>query len=231
MPISHGMHTSLENIGIEHRVRLHREEWLLNGQLHKEDGPAIIWENGGQEWYLYGVRHRGNDLPALIIVGQKKEWWFNGQLHRENGPAIIYDYGREKWYTHGMRHRRDGPAVRYEFGGEEWWFDDQLHRENGPAVTTHDGIQMWYNHSQMHRLDGPAIIYPDGRVEWWVNGYNIKQNVITCPICRQINNETISIISTDKCVICWDNCVNIQLNLCQHQCMCRECCERLTITQ
>jgi len=51
----------------------HRE-WWLNGQLHREGGPAVEWENGN------------------------REWWLNGQLHREGGPACEYADGTRAWY-------------------------------------------------------------------------------------------------------------------------------------
>jgi hypothetical protein len=28
--------------------------WTLNGQYHREDGPAIEWPNGTKKWYLNG---------------------------------------------------------------------------------------------------------------------------------------------------------------------------------
>ena len=30
------------------------KQWFLNGELHREDGPAIEWANGAKEWYLNG---------------------------------------------------------------------------------------------------------------------------------------------------------------------------------
>ena len=30
------------------------KEWLLNGKLHRTDGPAIEWANGNKSWYLNG---------------------------------------------------------------------------------------------------------------------------------------------------------------------------------
>jgi len=39
--------------------------WFKNGEIHKEDGPAIILENG--DW----------------------QWWLNDQLHRIGGPAVF----------------------------------------------------------------------------------------------------------------------------------------------
>lgn len=49
------------------------------GQLHKDDGAALIWPGGTQEWYLNGMRHR------------------------EDGPAIIYPDGTQYWYLNNKR--------------------------------------------------------------------------------------------------------------------------------
>ena len=39
----------------EVKVNLHgTKEWYLNGKLHREDGPAIEYADGGKEWYLNG---------------------------------------------------------------------------------------------------------------------------------------------------------------------------------
>lgn len=48
--------------------------WTLNGDYHREDGPAVVWHNGYKGWYL------------------------NGKFHREDGPAIEYTDGRKSWY-------------------------------------------------------------------------------------------------------------------------------------
>lgn len=29
--------------------------WYNNGELHREDGPAVEWPYGSKEWYLNGV--------------------------------------------------------------------------------------------------------------------------------------------------------------------------------
>ncbi len=52
-----------------------RIEWYLpNGKLHREDGPAIEWNDGDKEWFI------------------------NGNRHREDGPAVIYHNGTADWY-------------------------------------------------------------------------------------------------------------------------------------
>ena len=72
------------------------EEWLLNGVLHREDGPATVAFDSagnvvGEEWWLAGVRHR-QDGPATVIFGSDgsrvlESWYLNGVFHREDGPA------------------------------------------------------------------------------------------------------------------------------------------------
>ena len=53
------------------------QSWYLNGEYHREDGPAVIGANGYQAWYL------------------------NGEYHREDGPAVIYADGPQFWYLNG----------------------------------------------------------------------------------------------------------------------------------
>ena len=31
-------------------------QWWTNGALHREDGPAIEYEDGTREWYLLGIQ-------------------------------------------------------------------------------------------------------------------------------------------------------------------------------
>jgi hypothetical protein len=49
-----------------------------NGELHREDGPAIEWANG------------------------RKEWYYRGELHRENGPAVEHANGNEEYWLVGV---------------------------------------------------------------------------------------------------------------------------------
>ena len=69
-----------------------RLRWYLNGQLHREDGPAVVNPDGHQAWYLYGFLHR-NDGPAVICPDGEQQWCLNGQPHREDGPACVWKDG------------------------------------------------------------------------------------------------------------------------------------------
>jgi len=51
--------------------------WYLNGQFHREDGPAVE------------------------SAGGTKAWYFHGQYHRLDGPAVEYSDGTKEWYYHG----------------------------------------------------------------------------------------------------------------------------------
>ena len=77
---------------------------------HRVNGPAVIWQDGHQEWYQNGYRHRA-DGPATIFVDGSESWWYQGQRHREDGPAAIDVGNVEAWYYRGKLHRTDGPAI------------------------------------------------------------------------------------------------------------------------
>ena len=53
------------------------------GELHREDGPAVIFEGGVEQM-----------------------WYRNGKLHREDGPAVAIAYSNigvyiSRWYLNG----------------------------------------------------------------------------------------------------------------------------------
>jgi hypothetical protein len=68
------------------------------GEFHREDGPAVEYENGDKEWYLSGIKHR-EDGPAVEWANGTKQWWVYGKRHRKDGPAIEEDVtGYKAWY-------------------------------------------------------------------------------------------------------------------------------------
>ena len=58
------------------------KRWKLNGNLHREDGPAIEWDEGSQYWYKHDLPHR-LDGPAVIQHHNKL-------LKFHNKPKIIW---------------------------------------------------------------------------------------------------------------------------------------------
>ena len=77
-------------------------EWFLNGQRHREDGPAIEYPNGTKYWYLNDQRHRTNG-PAIEDANGYKAWYLNGQPHRTDGPAIECTDGYKAWFLNGQQ--------------------------------------------------------------------------------------------------------------------------------
>jgi len=77
------------------------QRWRVNNQLHRVDGPAVIYANGTQQW------------------------WANHQLHRLAGPAVIRADGYQAWYVRNQLHRLDGPAYIGADGTQEWLISDQ----------------------------------------------------------------------------------------------------------
>jgi hypothetical protein len=54
--------------------------WRLpNGSLHREDRPALEYNNGDKSWYINGLRHR------------------------EDGPSIEWEDGNKTWYLNDIR--------------------------------------------------------------------------------------------------------------------------------
>lgn len=83
-----------------------RTDWYQNGVFHRENGPAIEWNDGSKEWFKHGYRHR-EDGPAIEKKDSTKEWWQHGLLHRENGPAIIKSDGFPRWFLKGTEYSEE----------------------------------------------------------------------------------------------------------------------------
>jgi hypothetical protein len=181
-----------DGIKIKHSIcSSDREEYYTNNQLHSENDSYALHtiERGefyrgtygddddpsGYEpdthnyyWYEHGLKHRGNDLPAVVEDnGKTLEWWKNGERHRGldlqltvfpdnvsdliarflDKPAIEITYTNgfyKAWYHMGKKHRYDYPAVihcEYGFITKEWWHNDvMLKSERKPYNPTVDMI-------------------------------------------------------------------------------------------
>ena len=157
-----------EWFGIETRFSMRvdqgYQEWISNGQRHREDGPAIECDNGDKVWFCRGQRHR-EDGPAVESFFQK-DWYRHGELHREDGPAIEGDNGDKYWYHHGKLHREDGPAIEWANGDKVWYRHGELHREDGPVY-------------EFQPQSGPIYIgrlVPQGSL-YWLDGVEYPDEV------------------------------------------------------
>jgi hypothetical protein len=54
------------------------KSWLVNGKLHRTDGPAVEHASGTKIWFFKGKQHR-IDGPALEYRDDYVEYWYNGK--------------------------------------------------------------------------------------------------------------------------------------------------------
>jgi len=129
------------------------KRWHLNGEYHREDGPAVEFANGS------------------------KHWCQRGKLHREDGPAVDHIDGDKFWYSCGMYHREDGPAIEYADGTKYWYLNDNRHRLDGPAIERADGIKQWFfegrelteeQHSRIRERIERAEKARAHRIKWFI---------------------------------------------------------------
>lgn len=142
------------------------DEWYINGQSHRMDGPAHIkyHRNGNvsvKAWFVEGVNCNFDDCPAVISYYNNgnfriKIWVKNGKACNTNSPCITqyHENGNVKqhiWGHHGKFFRADQSKPDSE------WFT-----ENGKLE-----LQIWHHkkknsingiHSIFYRKDGTADI-------------------------------------------------------------------------
>lgn len=63
---------------------------------------CITSREGNNHWYLNGERHR-EDGPAYEGADGSKQRWINDTHHREDGPAIEYANGNRYWYLNDVQ--------------------------------------------------------------------------------------------------------------------------------
>lgn len=78
--------------------------WFKEGTSirHREDGPAVEFNNGDKLWYKDNLPHREGG-PAEEYVDGTKVWTINGRRHREDGPAVERSNGIKEWYFKGRK--------------------------------------------------------------------------------------------------------------------------------
>ena len=66
-------------------VDCHGNRFYYNnaGLLHRTDGPAIVYADGGKAWFINGLLHR-TDGHAVEYPEGSKAWFINGEELTEN---------------------------------------------------------------------------------------------------------------------------------------------------
>lgn len=116
--------------------------WAFGGEIHREDGPAVIFPGVAAWWVQHNVIHR-TDGPAVVFDDGTEVWCQNGLLHREGGPAIITAQGNMGWWIEGRPYRQDAPVVSPEDKGKQWGCNGKpLPEGTQQAVTAGDMTQI-----------------------------------------------------------------------------------------
>lgn len=68
------------------------------------DDGTRVWANSE------GEQHR-DAAPAVIYNDGSEEWWSHGQLHREDDPAGTVPSLGEYWYQHNELYKRNVPGL------------------------------------------------------------------------------------------------------------------------
>jgi len=177
------------------------EEWYKHGIPHRDDDkPAYTTcsnHGGSRKWFVDGEVHRENG-PAIISEIDKKDkgiyhyqekWIRNGVEHRDSGPACIEIFktsrkiDRKKtevfkkeviWLKDGVIHREDGPAYISYLNGlieyEEYSLRGMLHNSVGPA-------QIWYKNQYSRE---------DPHVEFYINDNRVNLEAFTKRLERRM---------------------------------------------
>ena len=67
------------------------KSYFVNNVLHRENGPAVEYEDRYKAWYKNGLRHR-QDGPAIEYPSGAKRWYLNGKFY-----GIDNDFTNESW--------------------------------------------------------------------------------------------------------------------------------------
>ena len=66
---------------LKYRVEVDRlgnkRYYTHSGQLHREDGPAVILKTGSKLWFQNGELHRTTG-PAVALTNRTTTWWIHG---------------------------------------------------------------------------------------------------------------------------------------------------------
>jgi hypothetical protein len=128
--------------------------YLKNNQIHRTEGPAVVFDDGSYIWYLQGKRSRTNGPSTLIKNPLFREWRIGGKLHRKDGPAIEYAQTLEQ-----LRKDKHLGPVNYslEFWVIEFYVNGVPHRDHPHAakITGYLGkvcVEFWNNGRKIESL-------------------------------------------------------------------------------
>ena len=67
-------------------------KYRLDGKLHRDDGPAVMFAEGGLVWHNHGSYHR---LDGPSIIAESQLWWYLYGYAYTREDYIVYLLGYE----------------------------------------------------------------------------------------------------------------------------------------
>jgi hypothetical protein len=155
-----------------------------NGKIHRSDGPAVIHEDGTQEWWKKGIRHR-LDGPAIfnaqkriainIIKGTINPvhlymTYYGTSVETYTEPSVIIEaVSRIKDITENIPSHKETSSDKIEefergmlikklsINCSIFYLYGVKHNEDSPAFISQENTK-WFHYGMLHNTNGPSQI-------------------------------------------------------------------------
>ena len=151
--------------------------------LHCINAPAVIYEDGTEEWWVNGRRHSKEGFAILSMQGLNIKI-SNGKLrckYRGDNDEFVLDTNGESYIEaitrtyHFLKSLsleeleldQDNSIVADEQDVIKFYYRGILHSESGAAVVRTNGTQIYYQFGVKHCEYGPAIIDKKFDSKYW----------------------------------------------------------------
>lgn len=155
--------------------------WFKDGVLHRENGPAIEWDDGDKYWYKNNVLHREAGPAIECVNPNDNQYYLDGAFKTKAQFDSIINKKKNLKYSKdnpptapGTYDLGDGISIYIAAYGKDtftlWQRDYKNHRDDGPAIIDQWGNKEYWVDGKRHREDGPAVEHANGDKEYHVNG-------------------------------------------------------------
>lgn len=71
---------------------------------YQAESTCEVQDSGSKHWYAPGRKLHRLDGPAVEFADGGKSWYVNNKLHRDDGPAGTSSWGTNYWWLHGIHY-------------------------------------------------------------------------------------------------------------------------------
>jgi len=95
-----------------HRPARLAKVWIVDGKVHRVNGPAIEEQDGTKKWIVNDKLHRTGG-PAIEYPDGFKEWWQNGKFIKVDYPKLDLLNKYFRWLTGNEEDFAPGQTYNY----------------------------------------------------------------------------------------------------------------------